>query len=113
MILFEGYYNCKDSNYLNFIMKFMHVCAAQKAYNFFTKLKIKHDFPSLADEIAKPRLDMNIKLLPLQEANEKSINTRFLETKLKSLFQLKLLALKGINYILFNSLHDGYFSCFC
>ena len=38
-------------------MKSTHVCAAQKANN-----SIKPDFPSLADEIAKPRPDMNIKV---------------------------------------------------
>ena len=43
-------------------MKCMLVCAAQKAYLLFTKLFIKPDFPSLADEIAEPHLDMNIKV---------------------------------------------------
>ena len=32
----------------------------------FTKLLIKPDFPSLADEIAEPRPDMNIKVAALQ-----------------------------------------------
>ena len=44
-------------------MKCTHVCAAQKAYfNLFYKLKIKPDFTPLADEIAEPRPDMNIKV---------------------------------------------------
>ena len=42
-------------------MKCTHVCAAQKAYSRFTKLLIKPDFHSLADEIAEPHPDMNIK----------------------------------------------------
>ena len=41
----------------------MHArCAAQKAYLLFTKLLIKPDFPSLADELAEQRPDMNIKV---------------------------------------------------
>ena len=43
-------------------MKCMHVCAAQTSYLLFTKLYIKPDFPSLADEIAEPHPDMNIKV---------------------------------------------------
>ena len=43
-------------------MKCTHVCAAQKAYQLFTKLIIKPDYPSLADEIAEPHPDMNIKV---------------------------------------------------
>ena len=50
----------------------MHICAAQKA--FFTKLKIKPDFPSLANEIAEPRPDMNIKVAAFT-VSEKSSNT--------------------------------------
>ena len=38
-------------------MKCMHVCAAQKLI-----YSIKPDFPSLAEEIAEPHLDMNIKV---------------------------------------------------
>ena len=55
-------------------MKCTHVCAAQKADKLFTKLKIKPDFPSLADEIAEPRPDMNIKVAAFT-VNEKSSNT--------------------------------------
>ena len=58
-------------------MKCMHVCAAQKAYLpclLFTKLQIKPDFPSLADEIAEPHLDMNIKVAAFT-VSEKSSNT--------------------------------------
>ena len=55
-------------------MKCMHVCAAQKAYLLFTKLSIKPDFPSLADEIPKPHLDMNIKVAAFT-VSEKSSNT--------------------------------------
>ena len=43
-------------------MKCSHVCAAQKAYQLFTKLQVKPDFPSLADEIVEPHPDMNIKV---------------------------------------------------
>ena len=43
-------------------MKCTHVCAAQKAYQLLTKLYLKPDFPSLADEIAEPHPDMNIKV---------------------------------------------------
>ena len=55
-------------------MKCMHVCAAQKAYLLFTKLFIKPDFPSLADEIAESHLDMNIKVAAFT-VREKSSNT--------------------------------------
>ena len=34
----------------------------QKAYYLFIKLQIKPDFPSLADEIAEQRPDMNVKV---------------------------------------------------
>ena len=47
------------------IMKCTHVCAAQKAK--------KPDFPSLADEIAEPHPDMNIKVAAFT-VSEKSIN---------------------------------------
>ena len=47
--------------------------AAQKAYKLFTKLWIKPDFPSLADEIAEPRPDMNIKVAAFT-VSVKSIN---------------------------------------
>ena len=57
-------------------MKCTHVCAAQKAYLLFTKLLIKPDFPSLADEIAEPRPDMNIKVATFT-VSEKSSNTLF------------------------------------
>ena len=52
-------------------MKRTHVCAAQKAY----KLLIKPDFPSVTDEIAEPRPDMNIKVAAFT-VSEKSINTK-------------------------------------
>ena len=54
-------------------MKCTHVCAAQKAYELFTKLKIKPDFPSLADELAEPHPDMNIKVAAFT-VSEKSSN---------------------------------------
>ena len=59
------------------IMKCTHVCAAQKAYKLFTKLKIKPDFTSLADEIAEPHPDMNIKVAAFT-VSEKSSNTLIL-----------------------------------
>ena len=43
-------------------MKCTHVCAALTTCYFFTKLSTEPDFPSLGDEIAKPRPDMNIKV---------------------------------------------------
>ena len=52
-------------------MKCTHVCAAQTTYLFFTKLE--PDFPCLADEIAEPRPDMNIKFAAFT-VSEKSIN---------------------------------------
>ena len=54
-------------------MKCTHVCAAQKAYQLFTKLLIKPDFPSLADEVAEPHPDMNIKIAAFT-VSEKSSN---------------------------------------
>ena len=51
----------------------MHICAAQKAYLLFTKLRIKPDFPSLANEIAEPHPDMSIKVAALT-VSEKSSN---------------------------------------
>ena len=37
---------------------------------FFTKLQIEPDFPCLADEIAEPRPDMNIKVAALTESKK-------------------------------------------
>ena len=37
-------------------------CTAQATYLFFAKFSIEPPFPSLADEIAEPRPDMNIKV---------------------------------------------------
>ena len=54
-------------------MKCTHVWAAPIAYLLFTKLLIKPDFPSSADEIAEPRPDMNIKVAAFT-VSEKSIN---------------------------------------
>ena len=59
---------------LGFFMKITHVCVAQKAYELFTKLSIKPDFLSLADKIAEPRPDMNIKVAAFT-VSKKSINT--------------------------------------
>ena len=55
-------------------MKRSHVCAAQTTYLFLPKLNIEPDFPSLADEIAEPRPDMNIKVTAFT-VSKKSINT--------------------------------------
>ena len=61
----------------------MHVFAAQKAFTLFTKLSIKPDSPSLADEIAVPRPDMNIKVAAFT-VSEKSINIKIKnQTKIK------------------------------
>ena len=60
-------------------MKCTQVCAAQTTY-FFIKFKIEPDFPCLADEIAEPHPDMNIKVAAVT-VSEKSINTKGLEIK--------------------------------
>ena len=52
-------------------MKCTHVCAAQKT---LYQIINKPDFPSLADEIAEPRPDMNIKVAAFT-VSEKSSNT--------------------------------------
>ena len=58
-------------------MKCTHVCAAQKSYCILTlyQIIIKPDFPSLADEIAEPRPDINIKVAAFT-VSDKSINNR-------------------------------------
>ena len=61
-------------------MKCTHFCAAQTTYYFFTKLKVKPDFPCLADEIAEPRPDMNIKVAAFT-VSEKSSNTINFQTQ--------------------------------
>ena len=43
-------------------MKCSHACVAQTSYLFGTKLQIEPDYPCLADKIAGPRPDMNIKV---------------------------------------------------
>ena len=54
-------------------MKCKHICVDQKAYELSTELQIEPDFPSLADEIAEPRPDMNIKVASFT-VSEKSSN---------------------------------------
>ena len=59
-------------------MKCTHVCAAKKAYQLLYKIinkKKKTAFPSLADEIAEPRPDMNIKVAALSVSEKSSNNT--------------------------------------
>ena len=52
----------------------MHAClSGPNNLLFFTKLLIEPDFPCLADEIAKPRPGMNIKVAALT-VSQKSIN---------------------------------------
>ena len=54
---------CELSEYtVRIFMKCAHVCAAQTTYEFFNKLKIEPDFPCLANEIAEPHPDMNMKV---------------------------------------------------
>ena len=55
-------------------MKCTHVCAAQKAYLLFTRIWTKPDFPSIADETAELRPDLNIKVAAFT-VSEKSSNT--------------------------------------
>ena len=57
-------------------MKCTHVSPAQKAYYLFAELQIKPDFPSLADEIAETRRDMNIKVAAFT-VSEKSSNSAY------------------------------------
>ena len=54
--------------------KCTHTRTAQKAYELFTKLQTKPDFLSLADETAKPRQDMNVKVAAFT-VSEKFTNT--------------------------------------
>ena len=64
-------------------MKCTHVCTAQTTYLFFTSDQIIHvesDLPCLADEIAGPRPDMNIKVTAFT-VNEKSINSCYCLTE--------------------------------
>ena len=61
-------------------MKFTHVCAALTTYLFFTKLQIESDFSCLADDIAKTRPDMNIKVATFT-ISKKTINTCILINK--------------------------------
>ena len=56
-------------------MKCTHVCVSQTTYQFFTKLKIEPDFPSVAEEIVEPRPGMNIKVAAFT-VSEKYINIR-------------------------------------
>ena len=51
-------------------MKCTHLCATKTTYSLFTK----PDFPCLADEIAEPRPDINIKVAAFI-VSEKSIKT--------------------------------------
>ena len=55
-------------------MKCMHVCATQKSLLTLYLIINKPDFPSLADEIAEQRPDMNIKVAAFT-VSEKSGNT--------------------------------------
>ena len=52
-------------------MKCTHICATQTTYLFFTKL-IEPDFPCLADEIAEPRPDRNIKVTAFTVTEKKN-----------------------------------------
>ena len=61
-------------------VKYTLVCAAQTTYYFFTKLSIEPDFTFLADEIAEPRPDMNIKVTAFTES-KKSYYTHTESTK--------------------------------
>ena len=61
----------------------------KQLFLFFTKLKMEPDFPCLADEIAEPYPDMNIKVAAFT-VSKKSINTVCQET-FKPLYNYKLL----------------------
>ena len=62
---------------IRIFMTCTYVCAAQTTNLSFTKLEVEPDFPCLADEIAEPRPDMNIKVAAFT-VSEKSINTQFI-----------------------------------
>ena len=55
-------------------MNCMYVCVVQTTYLFLTKLYIEPDFPCLANEIAEPSPDMNVKVEAFT-VSQKSINT--------------------------------------
>ena len=76
-------------------MKCMHVCAAQKRINSFTKLYIKPDFPFLPDEIAEPHPDMNIKVaaFTVSEKSSNSYECTFISEKLQKLIFLSTIYL--------------------
>ena len=62
-------------------MKCTHVCGPKSLLTLYQIIN-KPDVPSLADEIAEPRPDMNIKVAAFT-VSETSINTIELETILK------------------------------
>ena len=71
------------------LMKCTHVCGPKTLltlYQIINKLKIKPDFPSLADAIAEPRPDMNIKVAAFA-VREKSINKLYV-SEVKDIFLL-------------------------
>ena len=59
-------------------MKCTHICGPKKLINSLPNYKCKPDYPSLADEIAEPRQDMNIKVAAFT-VSETSINMRIVE----------------------------------
>ena len=52
-----------------------------KAYLLFTKLHIKPDFPSLADEIAETHPNMNIKVAAFTVSEKSSNRTYFMSSR--------------------------------
>ena len=77
-------------------MKCIHVCAAQKLI-----YSIKPDFPSLADEIAEPHPDMNIKVdtLTVSEKSSKTNNHRDSNSEVITCFVLNLSCSISRSYI--------------
>ena len=60
---------------VSIFMKCTHICVAQTTYQFFTNLLIEPDSPCLADEIAEPRPDIDIKVAAFT-VSENAINNK-------------------------------------
>ena len=79
----------------------MHVCAAQKSLFNLYQIINKPDFPSLADEIAEPHPDMNIKVSAFT-VSEKSSNIACHHSTLKAAYSVTMNIFRK-NYFLLKS----------
>ena len=70
-------------------MKCTHVCAAQTTY-YLTLNQIinRTDFPSLADEIAEPRPDMNIKAIAFTMSKTSYYTTNYNTHSVSHLYKI-------------------------